>query len=73
MNKAKDLYKTIVVSNNNYKILKELGQTADSFNDVISRLLAKSSEGELKGFEAHRAFLTDKPAKKKIPIDRRTS
>ena len=32
--------KLIAVSTQNYLELKKLGQTADSFNDVITRLLA---------------------------------
>ena len=31
---------TISVSQKNYLILKELGSTGDSFNDVLSRILA---------------------------------
>jgi predicted CopG family antitoxin len=30
---------TISISKENYFILKEMGQTSDSFNDVLSRLL----------------------------------
>lgn len=30
---------TISISQDNYLILKELGRTGDSFNDVLSRLL----------------------------------
>jgi predicted CopG family antitoxin len=36
-------YKTIVVSEENYLTLKKLGRTADSFNDVLSKIL----KGEL--------------------------
>jgi predicted CopG family antitoxin len=30
---------TIAISYKNYEVLKELGKTGDSFNDVVSRLL----------------------------------
>lgn len=30
---------TIAISKENYFILKKMGQTSDSFNDVLSRLL----------------------------------
>jgi predicted CopG family antitoxin len=36
--------KTIVISEENYQKLKRLGYTADSFNSVISRLLANVKE-----------------------------
>jgi predicted CopG family antitoxin len=32
-------YKTIAVSPTNYLILKDLGKTGDSFNDVLSKVL----------------------------------
>ena len=32
---------TIAISNENYLILKKLGQTGDSFNDVLTRILAE--------------------------------
>ena len=32
---------TIAISKENYFILKRMGQTSDSFNDVLSRLLKK--------------------------------
>jgi len=35
--------KHIVVSEKNYLALKELGKTAESFNDVISKLLEASN------------------------------
>ena len=31
---------TIAISEKNYRILKSLGQTGDSFNDVISGLIS---------------------------------
>jgi predicted CopG family antitoxin len=34
---------TIAISKENYFILKRMGQTSDSFNDVLSRLLKKSA------------------------------
>lgn len=33
---------TIAISQENYTILKSLGRTGDSFNDVISQLIKKS-------------------------------
>lgn len=35
--------KHIVISNENYEALKDLGRTGDSFNDVISKLLEASN------------------------------
>jgi predicted CopG family antitoxin len=32
---------TISISKENYFILKKMGQTSDSFNDVLSRILKK--------------------------------
>jgi predicted CopG family antitoxin len=32
-------YKNIVISKDNYRILKELGNAGDSFNDVLTELL----------------------------------
>ena len=34
---------TIAISHKNYSILKRLGQTGDSFNDVLGRLLKNNS------------------------------
>jgi predicted CopG family antitoxin len=34
---------TISISKENYFILKKMGQTSDSFNDVLSRLLKNNS------------------------------
>ncbi|HEX2408617.1 MAG TPA: hypothetical protein VHJ38_15545 [Nitrososphaeraceae archaeon] len=34
---------TIAISKENYFILKRMGQTSDSFNDVLSRLLKNQS------------------------------
>ena len=34
--------RSIAVSNSNYKILKRLGNTADSFDDVITDLMRKA-------------------------------
>jgi predicted CopG family antitoxin len=38
--------KHITVSEENYKLLRSLGCTSDSFNDVITALLNKTPEGE---------------------------
>ncbi len=35
-------YKQILIDVENYKALKELGQTGDSFNSVISKLIENS-------------------------------
>jgi predicted CopG family antitoxin len=35
------LYKNICISERNYKALKMMGQTGDSFNDVLTDLLTK--------------------------------
>jgi predicted CopG family antitoxin len=32
-------YKNICISETNYKLLKELGHTGDSFNDVLTKIL----------------------------------
>jgi predicted CopG family antitoxin len=46
MNKLQDLDKltTIAVSKENYDKLKRLGYTAESFNDVLNRLLENVKE-----------------------------
>jgi predicted CopG family antitoxin len=41
-------YKTIAVSHTNYSILKDLGKTGDSFNDVLTSVL-KSASVQKKG------------------------
>ena len=33
-------YKNIVISEDNYRILKELGNAGDSFNDVLTEILS---------------------------------
>jgi predicted CopG family antitoxin len=35
------LYKNICISERNYKALKTMGQTGDSFNDVLTDILTK--------------------------------
>jgi predicted CopG family antitoxin len=37
---------TIALSRENYAILKSLGKTGDSFNDVLTELLKGLGEGE---------------------------
>jgi predicted CopG family antitoxin len=32
-------YKNICISETNYRLLKELGHTGDSFNDVLTKIL----------------------------------
>ncbi|HEY7227449.1 MAG TPA: hypothetical protein VH481_04925 [Nitrososphaeraceae archaeon] len=46
MNKLQELdrLRTIAVSKENYDKLKRLGYTADSFNDVLTRLLVDVKE-----------------------------
>jgi predicted CopG family antitoxin len=39
-------YKQILIDSDNYNALKEMGQTGDSFNQVISRLISKFKEVE---------------------------
>ena len=39
------LYKQILIDSDNYNALKALGQTGDSFNSVISRLI-KNLKGD---------------------------
>ena len=41
---------TIAISKENYFILKKMGQTSDSFNDVLSRLLKNQSITEKADF-----------------------
>lgn len=38
-------YKQILIDNDNYNALKELGKTGDSFNSVISKLI-KNFKGD---------------------------
>lgn len=54
MNEKHLKYRNIVISIDNYLILKKLGRTADSFNDVLSRILKenKSLQQDL-GVRAH--------------------
>jgi|GEM_PF-2504126 predicted CopG family antitoxin len=45
---SEKVLKHITVDQRNYLILKELGSAGESFNDVISRLLKKSTTQEPK-------------------------
>ena len=38
-------YKQILIDSDNYSSLKELGQTGDSFNSVIGKLVKSFKEG----------------------------
>ena len=38
-------YKQILFDSDNYQILKEIGQTGESFNQVIHKLINKLKEG----------------------------
>jgi predicted CopG family antitoxin len=37
-------YKNICISETNYRLLKELGHTGDSFNDVLTKLLKSETK-----------------------------
>lgn len=39
-------YKQILIDNDNYVALKEMGKTGDSFNSVISKLVKNYNKGE---------------------------
>ena len=39
-------YKQVLIDVNNYNALKKLGQTGDSFNSVIGKLINEFKEGE---------------------------
>jgi predicted CopG family antitoxin len=39
-------YKQILIDNDNYNSLKKLGQTGDSFNSVIGKLIKNFKEGD---------------------------
>ncbi len=45
MNKGNKSYRQILFGNDNYNALKEMGQTGDSFNSVISKLIKNFKEG----------------------------
>lgn len=45
MSKSNTSYKQILINNDNYNTLKEIGKTGDSFNLVIFKLI-KNSRGE---------------------------
>ena len=45
MNKGNKSYRQILIDNDNYNALKEMGQTGDSFNSVISKLIKNFNEG----------------------------
>lgn len=45
MVKGNKRYKQILIDNDNYNALKEMGQTGDSFNSVICRLVKNFNEG----------------------------
>ena len=40
-------YKQILIDTANYSALKKMGQTGDSFNSVISKLIKNFDEGKL--------------------------
>ena len=37
-------YKNICISETNYNLLKKLGHTGDSFNDVLNKILKNETE-----------------------------
>lgn len=41
-------YKQVLIDIDNYNALKKLGQTGDSFNSVIGKLIEQIKEGGLK-------------------------
>lgn len=48
-------YKNISISESNYKTLKTMGQAGDSFNDVLTDLLAKLRAPKLEEVHMHGA------------------
>lgn len=42
-------FKNILISETNYNILKQLGSTGESFNDVITSILKMVSRASLRG------------------------
>jgi predicted CopG family antitoxin len=42
MSNSNKHYKQILIDNDNYNTLKEMGKTGDSFNHVITRLIIDS-------------------------------
>jgi predicted CopG family antitoxin len=42
-------FKNILISEANYNILKQLGSTGESFNDVITEILKKTSNVPFRG------------------------
>lgn len=40
-------YKQILIDSDNYNTLKKLGQTGDSFNSVIGKLIEQFKDGEV--------------------------
>ena len=58
MNKVKHIHATrknrlttISITHENYELLRNLGQTGDSFNDVLSKLLKNINGSTIKGGE----------------------
>ncbi|ALI37233.1 hypothetical protein NMY3_03046 [Candidatus Nitrosocosmicus oleophilus] len=47
MSNSNKSYKQILIDDDNYNALKKLGQTGDSFNSVISKLINNFKEGEM--------------------------
>ena len=39
-------YKQILIDNDKYNALKEMGKTGDSFNSIISKLVKNHNKGE---------------------------
>jgi predicted CopG family antitoxin len=46
MNRGNKSYKQILIDNDNYKTLKEMGKTGDSFNSVVSQLINRFRESD---------------------------
>jgi predicted CopG family antitoxin len=55
-------FKNICISESNYKLLKELGQAGDSFNDVLTKILGPKCNEELdKPFDGDSNMTQNKP------------
>lgn len=42
-------FRNIVISERNYNVLKDMGKTGESFNDVLTSVLKELSGGSLEG------------------------
>ncbi len=60
--KRKRRYRNIALSNNTYSLLLKRGVKNESFDQIVSRILKKNSEGKLNGLDPLQATFTDKPS-----------